>query len=436
MNPTEVGSGTHLPSTGALDDELEPLTAVDASNLTFDADNQVNAFLFAGVLGHGGFVGDDGEIHLDVLRREVELRIAAGGGSDLRRLAQRVSRRGARWFWERCRPDLEWHVRRDQPVRGLAGLGERCAGLAVERLPADRPLWELLLMPIEGIADVAMVLRVHHAVGDGVGALSLVDLLFGHGSGTRPAASPKDVAHRPRRRRFEFARVFAMVRSRVEPTVLLGPIGGRHGVAFADVELEALRRAAYAVGGTINDALLAAVAGGIRTALESLGEPVPDPLPASVPVALPERGGSGNATGVMLVDLPAAVADRRERLRRIAGQTRVGVGVAREQGTYELTRSRTGARLMRWLARRQRFVAVFVTNVRGPERPLTIAGAPLLRAYPMAPVQGNVRLGVSALSYDGRLTCTIHTGTETLSAVSVAEALQDKLKAMVGTDPS
>lgn len=291
-------------------------------------------------------------------------------------------------------------------------------------------------MPLEGTADVAMALRVHHAVSDGVGALSLVDFLLGHGSGTRPAASLKDVVHRPRRRRFEFARVFAMVRSRVEPTVLLGPIGDNHGVAFADVELEALRQAAHAVGGTINDALLAAVAVSIRTALEGIGEPVPDPLPASIPVALPGRGGAGNATGVMLVDLPTAVADRRERVRRIAEQTSVGVGLAREQGTYELTRSRTGARLMRWLARRQRFVAVFVTNVRGPERPLTIAGAPLLRAFPMAPIQGNVRLGVSALSYAGRLTCTIHTGTDALSAAFVAEALQNELETMVGTDPS
>src|SRR5690606_40719875 len=72
VNPTKVATGTGLPSTEGPDAaEPEPLTAVDASNLTFDADNQMNSFLFAGVLGHGGFVGDDGEIHLDVLRRQL-----------------------------------------------------------------------------------------------------------------------------------------------------------------------------------------------------------------------------------------------------------------------------------------------------------------------------------------------------------------------------
>jgi hypothetical protein len=46
---------------------------------------------------------------------------------------------------------------------------------------------------------------------------------------------------------------------------------------------------------------------------------------------------------------------------------------------------------------------VFVTNVRGPAVPLSLAGARLLEAYPAAPIAGNVTLGVGVLSYVGAL---------------------------------
>jgi diacylglycerol O-acyltransferase len=51
------------------------------------------------------------------------------------------------------------------------------------------------------------------------------------------------------------------------------------------------------------------------------------------------------------------------------------------------------------LFRRQRLVQLFVTNVRGPRTRLALGGASLLRAYPVAPLNGNVTLGVAVLSY-------------------------------------
>lgn len=209
--------------------------------------------------------------------------------------------------------------------------------------------------------------------------------------------------------------------------MLLGPIGAERGVAFADVDLAELSRAARRSGGTVNDALLAAVAGATEAALRADGQPVPQVLPASVPVALPGRGRSGNAVGVMVAPLRTGVADVAERLAGIATVTRSAKAAARAQGTFELTRTRWGSRAFAHLARRQRFIALFVTNVRGPATLLRVAGAPLLRAWPLAPIQGNVRLGFAAMSYAGRLEVAIHADAEHLRVADAGQALAEEL---------
>ena len=120
--------------------------------------------------------------------------------------------------------------------------------------------------------------------------------------------------------------------------------------------------------------------------------------------------------------------DIRQRVSRIAAVTRTAKDEARAQGTFELTRSRWGSRAFAWLARRQRFVALFVTNVRGPARRMHVAGAPLLRAWPVAPIQGNVRFGVAAMSYDGRLGVAVHVDADALRADIAGAALEDELR--------
>ncbi len=128
-----------------------------------------------------------------------------------------------------------------------------------------------------------------------------------------------------------------------------------------------------------------------------------------------------------MVPLPLREPDLGARIARIALVTTAAKTEAREQGTYELTRSRWGTRVFAFLARRQRFIALFVTNVRGPEQRLSLDGAPLERAWPVTPIQGNVRLGVSAISYAGRLECVAHVDAEALDAAAVERALEDEL---------
>lgn len=409
---------------------VERLTAADASNVMIDAEDQVNVFLLAGTLGPGGFVGPEGAVDMARLRGYIAKRL--DDCPDLRRFNQRVVVSGRHLVWEPFRPDLTWHVRQVNPVSGRNGLAELCATLMTTVIPGDRPRWELLVVPGAGTTGPGVVLRVHHAMADGVAAVALVRQLLDSPdcSTPEPTQGPRPaLAKQPPWRKLALgvSRLSSMFRATVPPTALLGPISGNHGVAFAEIDLALLAKGAKTAGGTVNDALLAAVGAATIDTLRELGEPLPPALPASVPVALPERGSSGNAVGVMLVPLPTDNLEPADRVARIARLTRDSKDAARAQGTFELTRTRWGSRLFARMARRQRFVALFVTNVRGPAQPLQLAGAPLEYAWPLTQIQGNVHLGVSAFSYAGRLACTVHVDAEALDVDRLSRSLDEEL---------
>lgn len=420
----------------------ERLSAADASNVVLDAPDQVNAFLMAGILAPGGPIGADGAADPAALRVALAARIPSAP-----RLSQRVVRDGRHLVWEATEPDLDRHVRLVAPVDGRAGFEALCARLTVTPLPLDRPLWEVLVVPGVAPARVGFVLRIHHAVADGLAAVRLVgDLLradeaqamtdaaaasVGREAAASGSGEPSGPTRRGMRARLKtlasgVERTVAVFRRAVPRTVLLGPIGPRRGVAFVDAPLEALAAGAATVGATVNDALLSAVAAATEATLRTRAEPVPPTLPVSVPVALGRRRGSGNAVGVMLVPLPTGEADPARRLRRIAELTRERKGDARARGSLELTRSRFGTRLFKRLVRYQRFIVMFVTNVPGPRHPLALAGAPLERVWPLAAIQGNVRLGIAALSYDGMLGCAVHCDADAVSAEVFAAALGEE----------
>ena len=423
----------------------ERLSAADASNIEIDAPDQVNAFLMAGVLAPGGPVGRDGAVDLPALRAALAERVPA-----LPRLAQRVVPDGRVLVWEAAPIEFERHVRQIEAVDGHAGFEALCARLMVTPFPIDRPLWEVLVVPGVAPGRAGMVLRIHHAMADGVAAVRLVEeLLRPHDASltdvssradaaassaltpatdapARAAASRRGLRARLRMLASGWVRTIAVFRRAVPRTVLLGPIGPRRGVAFVDTPLDALAAGAATVGATVNDALLAAAAAAAEAALRARGEPVPPVLPASVPVALRERGRSGNAVGVMLVPLPTGEADPAVRLRGIAELTRVRKEDARARGQYELTRTRFGSRLFKRFVRYQRLIVMFVSNVPGPRHPLALAGAPLERVWPLGALQGNVRLGVAALSYDGLLRCSVHCDADALPAGVFAETLHEQ----------
>lgn len=411
------------------------LRAVDEANLVLDHAGQVNVFLAAGVLTPGGFVSADGRLDLNAVRAAVARSVA-----ELPALRLVPVRMGRRHRWADQLPDLVDHVRLVPSLETLDDLQRLCGDLMATSLPRSRPLWELLVAPLPDGA--ALIARIHHAIADGVAAAELIGRVFaddvtrmGTESETpaqiapRPSATPR--TDRANQLLFGLRRTLTTLTARGLPeTVLLGKRSTRHGVVFADADLGVVAARAHRVGGTVNDAVLVIAAAAYRAALAAAGDPMPSALPVSVPVALARRGDSRNQVGVMLVRLPVDATSLDDAIARIAGQTRAEKIRARRQGTLELMRGPVGARIMDRIAHRQHLVGGFVTNVPGPDHQLRLAGAPLAQIWPVAVLAANVRLGVAAVSYAGRLSFGIHLDIAYIDAVAVRSAVRRELEAL------
>ena len=197
---------------------------------------------------------------------------------------------------------------------------------------------------------------------------------------------------------------------RTPSTSLNRPAGPRLRFAVLNDSLPAVRHATHLAHATVNDAVLAAVAGGLRELLCSRGEKVAGTvLQAMVPITLqgsPETA-TGNQVGGMVVPLPVGEPNSVQRLRLITAQTsrrKHDPGSAWGTGIFGWTAIQV---LALRLADRQHFIAVHVTNVRGPSSPRYLAGARLTTMFPVVPLSANLILGIGVLSYIDQLNITV-----------------------------
>ena len=194
---------------------------------------------------------------------------------------------------------------------------------------------------------------------------------------------------------------------------LLQPTGPRRRLAVVRADLAGLHAAAHRHGGTVNDVVLAAVAGALHTVLARRGEPV-DELVISVPVAIRRSVGAGrlgNRVSPMLVAVAGAGSPAR-RVRQVAAVTRVRKAAATEQPPAALLGPafRVAARLglVHRYMNRQRQLHTLVSNLPGPNRPLTFAGAPVRAIVPVALGDtGNTTVSFDVLSYAGTVSITV-----------------------------
>ena len=160
------------------------------------------------------------------------------------------------------------------------------------------------------------------------------------------------------------------------------------------------------MGGTVNDVLLAALTGALRRYLQERGEEVAGlRLRALVPVSLRPRGAEGelgNQIGVVLLPLPVDVADPSERARELKRRMDGLKGSLQAPIVYGAMK--VFGRLPAWIVNPLADyccsrATVEVSNVRGPHKPLYLAGAPLETVMFWIPRFGGIGLGVSILSY-------------------------------------
>jgi hypothetical protein len=189
-------------------------------------------------------------------------------------------------------------------------------------------------------------------------------------------------------------------------TSLDGVVGQDRRLAIMRCTLSELRSIAHNNGATVNDLLLALIAGGLRSLLIDRGEPVDGVwAPIYVPITMRRRWRSpvtGNRVAQMAVPLPLGLADPLERLAQIASATAARKTRDR-RAVGKLFRSSIATRLMLMAVDRQR-VNVCSADIPGPRTPLFLAGSEALEVVPILPLIGRVSLGVGAVSYAGAFT--------------------------------
>ena len=418
----------------------------DAADLSPD-DAAILALESRAIAGHTlklCLLGPSGEpLDLEALRASVGERLAA---EPLGRM--RVERAGARPRWVPDEGfDVAAHVGRRElgPELDEEALRRAAGELMAERLDHDRPLWRLDVVGPLADGREAIVARIHHAMADGISSVRFLDAVLWDVATDSPEpaerrrAAPPTGATKPSPLR-EASRLPGAIRRELGALASRSPldreIGAARELGVAGAPLTDLKRigAARPDRATVNDVLLAAVAGGLR---EWLGGDRRLPrLRAQVPVSLHHRdeepGQLGNRDSFLNVDLPLAEPDPRARLDAVRAETakRKQLGDAAELYDFfhALARFKHLAGAAERVAASPHEFSLSISNVPGPPAAVEVLGRPVERLYSVAEPAEHHALRVSAISCAGELGIGLCTDPEALpGVVALAEAIDGSL---------
>jgi diacylglycerol O-acyltransferase len=396
----------------------------------------------------------EGPLDFDRLRTVVERRVLP-----IPRFRERVvpeGRGGPRWA--PCENfDLDDHVVRVRLAEpgDEKSLRDLVSRKMSEPLDFARPLWQFLVVENFGSGS-ALIGRFHHCMGDGLGLMMVLLAMTEFEADTADTVAPEgDPRRNPflalfdrggssleaARRRIEevmpeglnlMVKPFETLRSLSvwqraagsaaalarltfrtadSKTVLNATLGVDKRAAWSDaIDLEAVREVSLGLGGTVNDILLTAMAGGLRRYLVGRsGQSGCQDFRATVPVSLrplEDLNALGNAFGLVYLSLPLEIEDPVERLAELRRR------MQRLKRSAESVVSLKIIGLMGRLPRAAQtaLVGMFaskatavMTNVPGPNRLLYLAGSPIRDLIFWVPRSARLSLGVSIFSYAGRV---------------------------------
>ena len=410
---------------------------------------------------------EGGQFRLDAVRDVVVSRLHL-----VPRLRQviRTPRRGRGGpYWADAQAfELARHV---QELRLAPPASERELQRAVEKLRAQRferrhPLWRMWFLT--GLPDgkVALFVKVHHTVGDGLAAMTIISTFLDSAPSVLPsppqpwvprrAPLPSQLVADNLQRRLSaisrtlwlLARPLTMVRTvraawpatrellaeaPGDRTSIDRVVGQGRRLALVQADYRTVRRIGRTVGASVNDVLLAATAAGVRRLLVSRGEDVAGvAVRTYVPVSLRRRlrgPQQGNEIGQMAVPLSLGEADEVDRLRGIAAETRRRKA-KRRPALGALFRGRLAAKLLLKLVIAQR-VNVTTASIPGPRQRAYFAGAPVLDVFPVLPLVGNEPIGVGAVSYAGTFNIGVTADRDAVPDIeTLAAGMRDELAAL------
>ena len=396
--------------------------------------------------------------------------------------------------------DLTFHVRRAALPRPgtLVQLQEFIGRVLARRLDRSRPLWEIYL--VEGLEDdrFALLAKSHLCLVDGIDTVEIGQVLLD--STARSHAIPgvganEDSWHpAPEPSSLELL-AGAVWESAQDPAMAIGNVRGALtsalGVAVAVGEavggvVGALGElAADALGGgrpasdspltglvseqrrfatvvasltdlkavrqehhhTINDVVLAMIAGGLRSWLLTRGESIipGSSLTAVVPMSVTEEDGEPTSLGSQVAPhlqrLPIGEPNALMRLHQVAYDTQAHKDSGRAVGARTLadiagfaptTLHALGVRTSTEVVRKQHDLVI--TNVPGPQVALYAAGAQLVASYPFLPLSAGHLLAIGVTSYDGEIFVGLTSDRDAISDLDVlAQCLLDALDELLDT---
>jgi diacylglycerol O-acyltransferase / wax synthase len=383
-----------------------------------------------------------------------------------RQIVRFVALRAGRPVWvDDPHFNLEYHLRHTAlPTPGGEQELRRLVGRVMsQQLDRAKPLWEMWVA--EGLEEGrwALISKTHHCMVDGVSGTDLLsvmlddradpDALGEDGWAPRPAPTgvallaiaiagslsipygaargllaPRRLAEQGR----DVALGLLRMRKLIKPppaSSLNGPVGPNRRWNWARAQLSDVKEVRRALGGTVNDVVLASITGGFRDLLLSRGEPVDRSVRTLVPVSVRspgERGVYNNRVSAMFAELPVGIESPVERLNAIRAEL-ADLKQSKEAVAGEVLTSLSGFAppLLLSLAERvgtrvpQHSINTVTTNVPGPQNPLFACGRLMLEAFPYVPLGGHVRVGVAIFSYHGALTFGVTGDYDTAADIAV-----------------
>ncbi|TMC14753.1 MAG: wax ester/triacylglycerol synthase family O-acyltransferase [Chloroflexi bacterium] len=403
----------------------EPLSNVDAAWLRME--DPTNLMMVTGILTF------DEPLDFRRVRSTLEKRLLSFDRFRQRVVEAPLGLGPPRWV-DDDRFDIDAHLHRVAlPKPGdQRALEDLVSDLMSTPLDMSKPLWQIHV--IDGYRGGSVFLsRLHHCIADGI---ALIQLLLSLTDETPRPRRVKPAARPERDGGFQLpfgalAQTLAnpfgllelaqtgvgvadtlqrLVLMPADPrTVLKGALGVSKRAAWSSViPLEKVKAAGRRGDATVNDILVAAVTGALRSYLEERGEPVDTlEIRAAVPVNLrpSERGLElGNSFGLVFVPLPISVADRQRRVSEVklrmdrikaSAEAIVSFGVLNAIGLVPRVLHPPAVEFFGSKA------SVVLTNVPGPKEALYLAGRRIAGCMFWVPQSGRMGLGVSILSYAG-----------------------------------
>jgi WS/DGAT/MGAT family acyltransferase len=371
--------------------------------------------------------------------------------------------------------NLRYHIRHtalpspgdEEQLRTLA------ARIFSQRLDRSKPVWEMWL--VEGVEGgrFALVTKSHHALVDGVSGVDITNVLFDTEREPSSAPSPEPWLPRPEPSSAQMLADALLERATTPAEMVRGaramlraprqalaaareavtaagsvakvgtgapqsafnvPIGPYRRFAWVGTDLGELKQIKNEVGGTVNDVVLAVVAGALGRFLKGRGESTHElELRAMVPISVrgaDEHGALGNRVSSFMAPLPVWRDDPLDRLRRVSEtmgdlkQSKQAVGAAMLTQLGDFAPPTIMGQAAR-LTSRQRFFNLVVTNVPGPQFPLYLLGRELQAIFPMVPLAENQAICFGIMSYNGQVNFGL---TADYDAMPDVDALADDLR--------